>query len=132
METPVKDIENIDDIKKLVDTFYGKINVDPMLSPIFNKVANVDWDTHLLKMYEFWNMIIFGARNYQGSPMGIHIHLSTLTTMHQEQFEQWKKLFFETLDELFVGTNADEAKKRATTIASTMQHKIKNLEQKAL
>ena len=129
MKNDLKDIANIEDIKILVDTFYDKVNKDPLLSPIFNEVAKVDWASHLPKMYEFWNMIIFGSRNYHGSPMGTHIHLSTQTTMGTEQFDRWKFLFFKTMDELFIGTNAAEAKSRAEAIAATMMYKIKNLAQ---
>ena len=32
-----KDIENLDDIKLLVDTFYGRIQQDDMLGIIFNQ-----------------------------------------------------------------------------------------------
>lgn len=125
MEKQLKDIRDIEDIKLLVNSFYDKVNSDPLLSPIFNEIAKVDWATHLPKMYEFWNMIIFGSRDYNGSPMGVHMKLSTQTTMGKEQFDRWKFLFFKTVDELFLGTNAEEAKSRAEAVAATMMFKIK-------
>lgn len=126
MKTSLTDIANIEDIKILVNKFYDKVNTDTLLSPIFNEVAKIDWNTHLTKMYDFWNMIIFGSRTYQGSPMGMHVHLATLTTMGEAQFERWTSLFFETMDELYAGPNAQQAKDRATAVAATMLYKIKH------
>lgn len=120
-----KDIQTDEDIKRLVDTFYQKVNLDTLLSPIFNQVVKVDWASHLPKMYDFWNMIVFGSRNFQGNPMGVHIHLSTITNMGEHEFRQWIELFNTTMDELFEGINANEAKSRAQTIATTMMYKIK-------
>lgn len=122
METT--DIRNSEDIKLLVDTFYTKINQDLLLAPIFNDVAKIDWDTHLPRMYEFWKMILLGSRNYEGQPMAVHVQLSKMTEMGEPQFARWLSLFYQTVDELFAGANAQQAKERANTIAQTMKYKI--------
>ncbi len=59
------DITSIDDIKHLVDTFYGKVQADGLLAPVF--MARIkDWKPHLEIMYKFWNAALFGVREYAG------------------------------------------------------------------
>ena len=118
------DITNKEDIMLLIDTFYDKVKKDLLIGHIFNEVAKVDWDKHLPVMYDFWEMILFGSRSYKGDPMTKHIALSKKTPLNEAHFEQWKKLFFETVDQLYSGSIANEAKSRASNIASLMLHRI--------
>jgi len=119
-----KDIETQADIVLLVDTFYKKVNEDQTIGFIFNDVAKVDWSGHLPKMYSFWGSMLLGERTYTGAPMTKHIELSRQTTMCQPQFTTWLNLFTATVDELFDGEKAREAKLRATNVAGLMLHKI--------
>ena len=54
-----RDIENLDDIKLLVNTFYGRIQKNLVLGPIFEEKVGGRWDQHLEKMYRFWQTILF-------------------------------------------------------------------------
>lgn len=121
------DIQNREDIKYLVDTFYSKVQLNALLSPIFNDVAKVNWEEHLPKMYDFWAGIILGETGFQGNPMQKHLSLSRITTFSSEHFDTWLALFNGTIDENFEGNNADEAKYRAGNIARLMLFKIQNL-----
>ncbi|MDX5396941.1 MAG: group III truncated hemoglobin, partial [Hymenobacteraceae bacterium] len=56
-EAPKKDILAQEDIIKLVDTFYEKVNQDELLAPVFNDFAAVNWQTHLPVMYDFWGSV---------------------------------------------------------------------------
>lgn len=118
------DISNIDDIKILVDTFYIKVRKDETIGPIFNEVAKFEWHVHIPVMYTFWDSIIFGNVSYKGNPMIKHIDLARKTEMGPLQFEVWLKYWNETVDELFQGEKATEAKTRADSIANLMMHKI--------
>jgi len=42
------------------------------------------------------------------------------------QFNEWLRLFRSTVDELFIGEKAEEAKVRAENIARLMLHKIES------
>src|SRR6056300_647137 len=101
------DIRNKDDIKLLVDTFYGKVQESEILGFIFNDIAEVDWDTHLPHMYNFWAGILFGENQFRGQPMYKHIMLSKKTEMSDKQFAEWLRLFGETVFDLFEGPRAD-------------------------
>ncbi|MFD1628398.1 group III truncated hemoglobin [Pseudopedobacter beijingensis] len=124
-------IETMDDIKLLVDTFYEKVGADKILGPIFNDIAHVNWDNHLPVMYKFWASTLLGEMGYKGNPMDAHFKLNEKQKLLDTDFNIWKQLFIETVDELFEGEIADTAKRRAVSIADLMFFKIQNYEQSA-
>lgn len=119
------DINNRKDIELLVNTFYGKVKFNPVLGYIFEDVAKINWETHLPKMYSFWASILLNEKSFSGNPMQKHIALSKITEMSDKEFLVWLHLFDETVDELFRGEKANEAKFRAGSIAHIMLNKIK-------
>ncbi len=126
MKPKKEDIKNEEGIKLLVNTFYDKVNQSLLLSPIFNDFAGVNWESHLPIMYRFWNGILFGEGGYKGNPFEKHIPLPIDAT----HFENWLTLFIQTVDELFEGNKAEEAKQRATIIAYTFQSKLEYMKGK--
>jgi len=114
------DITSEQDIKILVDSFYDKVNVDELLAPIFNGVAKVDWEHHLPTMYQFWSSLLLRTGTYQGRPWPKHAVLP----VNSQHFERWLSLFKQTVDELFAGPKATEAKNAAASIADTFQNRF--------
>lgn len=115
------DLRSRADIERLVDTFYTRIRVDRRLGPIFNETARVDWPTHLPRMYAFWEAVLFGVAGFKGNPLATHLALAQQTPLTSREFDQWVDLFHQSVDELFAGPMAVEAKQRAVHIAATMQ-----------
>ncbi|MEM7010004.1 MAG: group III truncated hemoglobin [Verrucomicrobiota bacterium] len=107
-----------------MDAFYEKVRADSLLGFIFDEVAEVDWDSHLPKMYDFWETMIFRSGSYRGNPLRPHLGLSSKTKMGPEQFERWQSLFFETVDEHYAGEKADHIKNAAADMAQVMLSKI--------
>ena len=120
----MQNLDSREAIKLLVDEFYKKVSQDDLLGPVFNEVAQIDWDHHLPKMYDFWETVLFGAQKFKGNPMDTHIQLSKHTPLTKPHFDRWLALFTNTVDEHFKGNKAEEAKMRAHSIAGIMQHKI--------
>ncbi|WP_035676964.1 group III truncated hemoglobin [Flavobacterium limnosediminis] len=118
-----KDIKNRKDIEKLVDAFYEKVKTDTEIGYLFNDVAQVNWDDHLPKMYDFWENILFCNGNYNGNPMVVHKELHQKSTMTQHHFHHWTTLFKATVDELFAGKKSEEIKERAFNIAYALMAK---------
>ncbi len=48
-----KDVIQMDDVKILVDSFYGKVQKDALLKNIFNTIIQDRWAAHMEKMYTF-------------------------------------------------------------------------------
>lgn len=109
------DIRNDEDVRELVHTFYGKVQEDERLGYIFNDFADVDWDSHLPKMVDFWSNLLFQTGRYKGRPFRQHIPLP----IQKEDFSLWFGLFESTVDELFKGEKANYAKEMAAKIASS-------------
>ncbi|HET8810794.1 MAG TPA: group III truncated hemoglobin [Flavobacteriaceae bacterium] len=120
MELEKKDIETRKDIQLLVDTFYAKAREDELIGPIFNGVIKDKWPEHLEKLYRFWETVLLYKRSYRGSPFMPHSKLP----IKKEHFDQWLKLFQETLDEHFTGKIADDAKWRSEKMAEMFQFKL--------
>jgi hemoglobin len=115
-----KEIITLEDIKKLVDTFYEKVREDELIGRIFNERIQNRWPQHLEKMYTFWQTVLLGEHTYFGSPFPPHANLP----ISHNHFERWMQLFNQTLDELFTGEKAEEAKWRAAKMAEIFESKI--------
>ena len=109
----LKDIGNRNDVILLVNTFYDRIKDNPILGHIFVDIIKVDWEKHLPKMYSFWSSILLGEGSYEGNPMEKHIALSKIVPMTEIEFSEWLMIFNQTVDSLFDGQKATEAKTRA-------------------
>lgn len=117
-------ITDHDSIVLLVDSFYSKARKDELIGPIFNEVIGDHWDKHLPTMYKFWGDILLNTHEYEGNPMVVHKQLNMRIPLEPVHFERWKKLFVETVWELFEGDKAELAAQRAVSIATVMQLKI--------
>ncbi|MDN3674483.1 group III truncated hemoglobin [Flavobacterium branchiarum] len=116
----ILDITTIEDIKLLVNTFYAKVQKDDLIGPIFNEKIQGRWPEHLETMYKFWQTILLEQHTYSGSPFPPHKHLP----VEQAHFNRWIEIFTKTVDSLFIGNLAEEAKMRGVNMASMFLYKI--------
>ncbi|MEO6069097.1 MAG: group III truncated hemoglobin [Chitinophagaceae bacterium] len=119
--TQKHDILNVEDVKNLVDTFYGKVREDELIGPIFNEKLEGRWPEHLAKLTTFWQTILIGEHTYFGTPFPPHSQLP----IDSHHFDRWIQLFGETVDNLFKGETADEAKSRAGKMSEMLQYKLR-------
>jgi hemoglobin len=122
--TDLHDIADRNDIQTLVDGFYAKALVDPVIGFLFTEVAKIDLPTHLPKLYNFWEMVLLGGQSYQGSPLIPHFHLHLRHPLERAHFTRWLELFHQTVDEGFAGPVADLAKARAERIAQNFHARL--------
>jgi hemoglobin len=118
------DITTRADIEALIDHFYGLVRADDVIGHIFNDVVKVDWPAHLPIMYDFWEYLLLGGQNYRGNPIQKHFHVHDLIPLTGEHFDRWLALFQQSVDDLFQGPKAEDAKFRAYTIAETWRVKF--------
>ncbi|MDB9781507.1 group III truncated hemoglobin [Winogradskyella sp.] len=119
------DIKNRDDVFNLVTSFYEKVRKDIVLGPFFIDTIK-DWDAHLQHLTTFWESSLFLKTKYYGDPLKAHvkvdaIHNNSITELH---FGLWLNLWFQTIDELFEGDYAENAKRRARKMGSFLYLKI--------
>lgn len=119
------DIQKLDDVKLLVNTFYGHVQQDALIGPIFNSKLEGHWPEHLEKMYTFWQTILLEEYTYRGRPFPPHAQLP----IEAEHFERWLQIFDQTVDDLFEGPVAEEAKSRGRKMAALFQVKLDHIRQ---
>ncbi len=119
----MKDIENREDIDLLMLHFYKRALSDDVIGYIFSNVAKLDLERHLPIIGDFWETILFQTHSYSKhgrNPMQVHGDLSLKEPLLADHFKRWLELFTATVDETFVGDNAEFIKLRAKAIASKM------------
>ncbi len=120
-----KDISNREDVFLLVSSFYEKVKKDETLGPFFLDVIK-DWDKHLERLTTFWESSLFLRTKYTGNPLEAHVKVdkdnnNSITELH---FGIWLNLWFQTIDELFEGDYAENAKRRARKMGTFLYLKI--------
>jgi len=113
----MKQLETAADIHLMVSTFYEKVLQDELLTPFFSKL---NFEEHLPKMEHFWRFALLSESGYTTNVTEKHLHMP----LEQAHFERWTTLFKQTIDELFEGDLAEQAKQRATLIGRTINSKM--------
>jgi hemoglobin len=107
-----------------VRAFYGRALEDPIIGWIFTDVAELDLEAHLPRIASFWETILLGARTYSGGAFHPHATLHAKVPLRPGHFRTWLALWHATVDELFVGPRADQAKAHADRVASAFYGRL--------
>ena len=116
----MKEIQSLDDIKYIVDNFYGKVRQDDLLKDIFESIIQDRWPEHLGKMYRFWQTVLLGEHTYQGFPFPPH----AVMPVEAHHFQRWVKLWSETVYGTYEGEKAERAVWQGTRMAEMFLSKI--------
>jgi len=116
-----------ENLNKLVIKFYAKVVKDDLIGPIFIDVLGKDlksekWQAHIQLLTNFWAAIALGESDYNGSPFAPHVEFADRLSI--KAFEQWLKLFFETLNTIYEPALAQQFLARSKNIAGNF---IRNL-----
>jgi hemoglobin len=103
-------------IAALVDRFYAKARLDPLIGPVFNEAIE-DWDEHLEKLHAFWSSVMLTSGRYKGNPMAAHMKLP----IQPHFFERWLALWQETAGEVFAPAAAAAFRDKANRIAESLK-----------
>lgn len=114
------EIKTRKEVDFLVRRFYEQVRVHESLGPIFNVVIK-DWDTHLIHLSDFWEMVLLqsGPGEAKFNPVNVHREVDTVVDnkIEQAHFGNWLELWFTTIDGYFEGEAADFAKEHARRMA---------------
>lgn len=113
----MKQLKTAEDIHQLVSEFYDKVLQDEVLAPFF---ARLDFAAHLPKMEQFWRFALFSEAGYTTNVTEKHMQMP----LQKAHFDRWQALFNQTIDELFEGELAQQAKQRAAVIGWTINAKM--------
>ena len=113
----MNDIENRDDIERLLRRFYSLAIDDDLIGHHFD---SLDLKNHIPVITDFWDKTLFGSEVYFGNPLAVHKQINDKTPISREDFDRWVELFRETVDSRFEGEKADAAKERAGIVADSL------------
>ena len=124
----IPDIANRADLDQLIETFYGRVFADEQIGPFFTQIAPVVTpETHFPLLADFWETVLFGKNLYHHNIIQKHVELHRKQPLEPHHFERWLSLFTTTVDQLFSGPVAEQAKIRAQSMAMVLQVKIHTL-----
>lgn len=118
------DINNRQDIERLMESFYSKALTDEVIGYFFTEVVPLQMETHLPLIVDFWETVLLGKALYRGNVLEAHQRIHQLSAFRKEHFDRWVFLFKGTVDELYAGEKAELAKQRAESIATIMKIKM--------
>jgi hemoglobin len=121
-----KDIDTRADIELLIETFYNKLMSDEVVGFIFTEAIELNLETHLPVICDFWESVLLNNPVYKGNVMVKHIELDKKVNLLPEHFDRWVKLFLSTADQYFEGSVKDELVKRTNLIRPLMQFKVES------
>jgi hemoglobin len=127
----LSDIQSRADCERLVRTFYSRALEDPVIGYIFTDVAKLDLEAHVPRITSFWETILLGAQSYGGGAFRPHAEVHMKSPLRRAHFEQWLRLWFATVDELFAGERAELAKSHAARVAGAFHGRLQTLERPA-
>lgn len=116
-----RDIETREDLELLLGEFYKIAVAD---SEIGHHFAEIDLAAHLPVIVDFWEKVLFGKPVYFGNPLAVHQILHEKSPLKLEHFQRWFEIFSQTVDKLFAGETADNAKLRAKMIAHSLNQNL--------
>lgn len=120
----MNDIQNQDDLLRLVTFFYERLLADESISYIFTEVVKIKLEEHLPVLVTFWSQAILGTGGYTNNLTQIHLDVSKQSYLSPELFKIWLGHFNDSVNELFAGEKAEQIKTNALSIATVMQIKI--------
>ncbi|MGD9562087.1 MAG: group III truncated hemoglobin [Pyrinomonadaceae bacterium] len=119
-----QDIETWADLDRLLEEFYKVAMKDEEIGHHFD---DLDLETHLPVIGDFWEKVLFGRPVYFNNPLAAHLKLDQKFPLMPEHFIRWVAIFTQIVDQLFDGEMADAAKGRARMIAGNMSNRVNGM-----
>jgi hemoglobin len=120
----MNDLTDRSAIHDLVVHFYREIVFDELLAPVFVDVAEVDWSVHIPRLIDYWCRVLLGDEGYDGAFLAAHRHVHETEPLRLEHFDRWYGLWVECIDARWSGPRAEQAKRHAARMASTLARRL--------
>lgn len=105
-------------IARLVDTFYDRVQADPVIGPVFNAAVH-DWPAHKATLVQFWSSVALGTREYRGNPMAVHRAQPAIEDAH---FGHWLALWRTTAHEVLGEADGEVMYEYAQRIGQSLRY----------
>jgi len=113
-------------LNTMVVKFYAAVLKDQIVGPFFieklgDNLGTFLWKEHIKLLTNFWASHMIGDATYKGNPFAPHSRLNGLS---RETFEQWLKIFFEVIENLYEPEIAEMFKMKSTFIAGNFMRNL--------
>jgi hemoglobin len=115
------DIKTREDLEHLLSEFYKVVMKDAEIGHHF---IDLDLESHLPVIVDFWEKTLFGKAVYFGNPLLVHQQLNAKSPLKLEHFQRWVEVFSQTIDKFYAGEMAENAKLRAKMIAHALNQRL--------
>lgn len=115
------DIETRQDIETLLVDFYSVVMTDAEIGHHFD---DLDLEHHLPIITDFWDKVLFGNPVYFNNSLAVHQILHEKSRLLPEHFVRWVEVFSTSVDKLFSGPVADQAKQKAAAIGDALSQRL--------
>jgi hemoglobin len=123
------DIVTREDCAALVRAFYSHALTDEVIGFLFTDIAKLDLEHHLPRITRFWETVLLDAGTYGGGAFRPHLELNMKVPLRRGHFERWLWLWQRTVDEMYTGPVAEEAKRHAVRVANAFYERIEAINQ---
>lgn len=117
------DLTDRADVEALLRRFYGRVLVDEVLADAFATLRG-GLDAHIPVMADFWETMLFRAGLYQRSALTVHREVHHRTPLSSVHFVRWLTTWTDTVDAMYRGPVAEQAKIQGTRIAWAMHRRL--------
>lgn len=118
------DLSTRTDIHDLVVDFYREVVWDDLLDAVFDGVAEIDWETHIPKLVDYWCRIVLDDPGPKYPIMAAHRALHALEPLGPEHCDRWWTLWSECIDRGWSGPRAEHARSHATSLMAGMARHV--------
>lgn len=123
------DLQNREDVERLVTEFYTRAFADELIGPVFTEIAHMDLAEHMPVMCDFWETVLFQAGKYRRNAFNLHVDLHQRPELGtggltEEMFDRWLAIWAATVDDLYSGDVAEHAKIQASRIAHSIHRRL--------
>jgi hemoglobin len=115
------DITTRRDLEILLQDFYTVAMPDAEIGHHFD---DLDLETHLPIIVDFWEKVLFGKPVYFNNPLAVHQRLHEKFPLLPAHFDRWVEIFSAIVDKHFEGEMAELAKVRARVIGNNLDQRL--------
>ena len=120
----LSDLDTRNEIHDLVVYFYREIVFDEFLDYVFEDVAQVDWNSHIPRLIDYWCGVLLRQPGYDGMMLVAHEEVHGIESFTLEHFERWFTMWVGCVNARWQGPHAEKAKSHADNMARVMSRRL--------
>jgi len=118
-----RDIATDNDVGVIVRSFYRAAIPDELLGPVFERFG-VDWSRHIPKLVRYWEHVLLRRPGSGVNTISAHGDVQRIAPFGAAHIDRWVELWDDTVDALYAGPVAEQAKTRARQVGRALRSRL--------